>query len=149
MRILQIPIVGDIATPLYLGSRWTLRKRMEDMYHRIGKPINEHVLQARHHLLATSNMQRAMIRTVRRWSANRIEREASLIRCPTLIVWGDEDNHIPIREAFALRDEIPRSRLVVFRHCGHLPPTEYPEKFVEMLARFCGAESEPPAVAGG
>lgn len=138
MRILQVPVVGDIATPLYLGSRWTLRKRMEDMYRRIGKPVNERVLRARHHLLATANMQRAMIRTVRRWHANRIQREASLIRCPTLLVWGDEDNHIPISEAFALRDAIPNARLVVFRHCGHLPPTEYPEKFVEVVRQFCG-----------
>src|ERR1051326_3943052 len=130
MRILQIPIIGDIATPLYLGSRWTLRKRMEDMYRRLGKPVNERMLNARHHLLATANMQRAMIRTVRRWSANRVAREAALIRSPTLLVWGDEDMHIPISEAFHLRDAIPNSRLIVFRNCGHLPPTEYPEKFV-------------------
>ena len=137
MRILQIPIVGDIGTPLYLGSRWTLRKRMEDMYRRLGKPVNERMLNARHHLLATANMQRAMIRTVRRWSANRVQREASLIRMPTLLVWGDEDMHIPISEAFQLRDAIPKSRLIVFRHCGHLPPTEYPEQFIEALTDFC------------
>jgi pimeloyl-ACP methyl ester carboxylesterase len=125
------------------------------------------MLNARHHLLATANMQRAMIRTVRRWSANRVAREAALIRSPTLLVWGDEDMHIPISEAFHLRDAIPNSRLIVFRNCGHLPPTEYPEKFVEAVAEFCWApqttnakskplefkarpkqKSEPPAAAG-
>jgi pimeloyl-ACP methyl ester carboxylesterase len=138
LRILQIPIVGDIGTPLFLGSRWILRKRMADMYRRMGKPINERMVAARHHLLATANTHRAMIRTARRWSANRIQREASLIRQPAMLMWGDQDDHIPLAEAFHLRDTISNSKLIVFRNCGHLPPAEYPEQFVDVVANFCG-----------
>ncbi|HJZ80946.1 MAG TPA: alpha/beta hydrolase [Pyrinomonadaceae bacterium] len=160
LRISRFPVVGDIVTPLFLGSRWVLRKRMQSMYRRMGKPINERMIAARHHLLATANTHRAMIRTARHWSANRIEREASLIRNPTLLVWGDQDDHIPLDQAIRLRDAIRDARLIVFRNCGHLPPAEYPEKFVEVMTNFCRAqqseplqfrlrESEPPAVAGG
>src|ERR1044072_8234024 len=99
MRVTVLPLIGDIATPLFLGSRWILRKRMEDMYRRLQKPINEKMISSRHHLLATANTHRAMIRTARAWNANRIEREASLIRQPTMLMWGDEDNHIPIGNA--------------------------------------------------
>jgi pimeloyl-ACP methyl ester carboxylesterase len=137
LRISCFPLIGDIATPLFLGSRWILRKRMEDMYRRLNKPINEKMVASRHHLLETSNAHRAMIRTARRWSANRIEREASLIRQPTMLVWGDEDDHIPLEVAFRLRDTSPNSKLIVFRNCGHLPPAEVPEKFVEAVAQFC------------
>jgi len=163
LRISCLPIIGDIVTPLFLGSRWVLRQRTRQVYRRIGAALDEHKLEARHHLLATSNVHRAMIRTARRWSANRIQRDASLIKQPTLIMWGDVDTHIPLREGLKLRDAIPNSRLVVFRNCGHLPPTEHPEKFVEVVAGFCAAtktrtqkpqplefnRSEPPAVAGG
>src|SRR2546425_3113841 len=137
LRVSCLPLVGDIATPLFLGSRWILRKRMTDMYRRMGRPINEKMVASRHHLLETANAHRAMIRTARRWSANRIEREASLIRQPTLLVWGDEDTHIPIENAIMLRDTIPNAKLIVFRNCGHLPPAECPEKFVEVVAEFC------------
>ena len=140
LRILRLPLIGDIATPLFLGSSWVLRKRMEQMYRRIGTALDERMLAARHHLLATANTHRAMIRTVRRWNANRIQREAHLIRQPTLIAWGEDDTHIPLSEAFRLRDAIPSARLIVFRNCGHLPPTEYPEKFVEVVRDFCNAE---------
>jgi pimeloyl-ACP methyl ester carboxylesterase len=136
LRLASVPLLGDIATPLFLGSRWILRKRTQDVYRRLGYPLDERKLEARHHLLETANTHRAMIRTIRRWHADRISREASLIRQPTLLVWGEEDTHIPISEAFRLRDAIPNSRLVVFRRCGHLPPTEYPEKFVEVVAGF-------------
>ena len=137
LRVSCLPLVGDIATPLFLGSRWILRKRMTDMYRRMGRPINEKMVASRHHLLETANAHRAMIRTARRWSANRIEREASLIRQPTLLVWGDQDTHIPIENAIKLRNAIPNASLIVFRNCGHLPPAECPEKFVEVVADFC------------
>ena len=151
LRISRLPIIGDIVTPLFLGSRWVLRKRTEHVYRRIGHPLDEHKLAARHHLLATSNVHRAMIRTARRWSANRISREASLIRSPTMLVWGDTDTHIPISEAYQLRDAIPNSKLIIFRNCGHLPPTEYPEKFVEVVTDFCKVEKtrkETPQAIG-
>src|SRR5437764_8146938 len=136
LRVSCLPILGDIATPLFLGSRWILRKRMEDMYRRMGRPINEKMVASRHHLLETSNAHRAMIKTARRWSANRIQREASLIRQPTMLVWGDHDDHIPVQDAFRLRDSLPNSKLIVFRNCGHLPPAECPEKFVGAVADF-------------
>jgi pimeloyl-ACP methyl ester carboxylesterase len=140
LRFSCLPIIGDIVTPLFLGSRWVLRKRTEQVYRRMGHPLDERKLEARHHLLATANVHRAMIRTARRWSANRIQREASLIRQPTLLVWGDVDTHIPISEAYRLRDAIPNARLIIFRNCGHLPPTEHPQKFVEVVTNFCKAK---------
>jgi pimeloyl-ACP methyl ester carboxylesterase len=136
LRVSCLPLIGDIATPLFLGSRWILRKRMQDMYRRMEKPINEGMIAARHHLLATSNTHRAMIRTARAWSADRIQREASLIRQPTMLIWGDEDDHIPIDNAFRLRDTIPNAKLIVFRNCGHIPAAEHPERFVEAVAEF-------------
>ena len=148
LRLSCLPVIGDIATPLFLGSRWILRRRMQEMYRRMDKPINDRMVAARHHLLATSNVHRAMIRTARRWSANRIQREASLIRRSTMLVWGDQDDHIPLADAFQLREAIPNAKLVVFHNCGHLPPAEYPEQFVEVVSDFC-EKSEPPAVAGG
>jgi pimeloyl-ACP methyl ester carboxylesterase len=144
LRLASVPLIGDIATPLFLGSRWILRKRTEEVYRRLGYPVDERKLAARHHLLETAATHRAMIRTVRRWHADRISREAALISQPTMLVWGDEDTHIPVSDAFRLRDAIPNSRLIVFRRCGHLPPTERPEKFVEVVTEFAraGASAE-------
>lgn len=140
LRILRLPVVGDIVTPLFLGSHWVLRKRMERMYRRTGVAVDEHKIAARHHSLASANTHRAMMRTMRRWSANRIQRDARLIRQPTMLIWGEDDEHIPLSEGFHLRDTIPNARLIVFRQCGHLPQAEYPEKFVEVVVEFCKAE---------
>ena len=145
LRLVRLPLIGDIVTPLFLGSRLILRLRTEEVYRRIGLPLDEHKLEARHHLLAAADTHRAMIRTVRHWSANRIARDAHLIRQPTMLMWGEDDSHIPLDEAFRLRDEMPNARLVIFRNCGHLPPQEYPKQFVGMVSEFCkaGQKAEP------
>lgn len=78
-----------------------------------------------------------MLRSMRRWSAERVSREANSIRMPTLIVWGEADSHVPLSDGVRLRDRIPGSRLIVFRNCGHLPPAEQPEKFVQVINQFC------------
>jgi pimeloyl-ACP methyl ester carboxylesterase len=145
LRIVRLPLIGDIVTPLFLGSRWVLRKRMEEVYQRLRIPLDEHKVAARHHLLVTSDTHRAMIRTVRRWSANRIQRDAQLIRQPTMLMWGEDDAHIPLAEGFRLRDQMPNARLVVFRDCGHLPPQEYPKQFVGMVSEFCKVEKKKAA----
>jgi pimeloyl-ACP methyl ester carboxylesterase len=149
LRIVRWPLIGDIVTPLFLGSRWVLRKRMEEVYQRLRIPLDEQKVAARHHLLVSADTHRAMIRTVRRWSADRIARDAHLIRQPTMLMWGEDDAHIPLGEGFRLRDEMPNARLVVFRNCGHLPPQEYPRQFVGMVSEFCKAEkkSAPRALA--
>jgi pimeloyl-ACP methyl ester carboxylesterase len=143
-RVAQLPLLGDIVTPLFLGSRWVLRKRMEDTYRH---NLDEHKLAARHHLLTAADTHRAMLRTLRRWNANRIEHEAHQIHSPTLILWGEDDRHIPLSDGVRLREAIAGARLIVFRNCGHLPQVEQPEKFVEVLVNFCREESQADALA--
>ena len=87
----------------------------------------------------------ALGEALRRWSANRIFRDAHLIRQPTMLVWGEDDVHIPLERGFRLRDEMPNARLVVFRNCGHLPPQEYPKQFVGMVSEFCQTEEQKAA----
>jgi pimeloyl-ACP methyl ester carboxylesterase len=75
--------------------------------------------------------------SARKWDANRIEDDAHLINHPTLLIWGEDDNVIPVRNGEKLYDTILNSRLVVLKDCGHVPPEEKPERFVELVAEFC------------
>ncbi len=138
MRLFGSPIIGDILSPLVVGSRRLLRMRMKRVYDRHAWELDERRVQARHLPLATRGTHRAIIRTVRRWDAERVSREAHLLKQPTLIVWGDTDREVPLTDGERLRQEIPDSRLIVFRDCGHLPHEEYPAEFTKLVAEFCG-----------
>src|SRR5579875_1785699 len=58
------------------------------------------------------------------------------IACPTLIVWGDGDRLIPVRDADRFAELIPDSRKVIFEDTGHMAMLERPAAFNELLAEF-------------
>jgi pimeloyl-ACP methyl ester carboxylesterase len=58
------------------------------------------------------------------------------IACPTLIVWGEEDRLVPVRDADEFERLIPDSRKVVFPDTGHVAMFERPRAFNELLAAF-------------
>lgn len=50
------------------------------------------------------------------------------IRTPTLILWGDKDNVIPVSDGKRFRDDIQDSKLIVYEGVGHMPMEEVPER---------------------
>jgi pimeloyl-ACP methyl ester carboxylesterase len=58
------------------------------------------------------------------------------IACPTLIVWGDSDRVITVRDAARFAELIPGSRKVVFEDTGHMAQLERPAAFNAMLGEF-------------
>src|SRR3989442_5305406 len=75
LRLFGFPVVGDIVSPLLIGSRILLRRRMRRVYERHSWGLDERRVEARHRPLRAANTHRAMIRTVGRLDANRLERE--------------------------------------------------------------------------
>src|SRR6185436_19668700 len=137
MRLFGARVFGDVVSPLLIGSRRLLRHRMKRVYDEHAWVLDERRVQARHLPLRAASTQRAIIRTVRGWDAERISREAHLITHPTLLLWGENDIEIPLADGERLHEEISGSRLIVFLNCGHLPHEEYPETFVDLVVDFC------------
>ncbi len=144
MRLFSSPIIGDILSPLLVGSRRLLRARMKRVYDRHAWELDERRVHARHLPLQTRGTHRAIIRTVRRWDAERVSRDAHLITQPTLLLWGDQDREVPLENGERLQERLPNSRLLVFKECGHLPHEEYPEEFTAIVTEFLRDASEVP-----
>ena len=141
MRLFGSPLFGDVVSPLLIGSRRLLRRRMKRVYDRHEWVLDERRVDARHLPLRAAGTQRAIIRTVRGWDAERISRDAHLITQTTLLLWGENDQEIPLADGERLHAEIPGSRLIVFLECGHLPHEEYPEAFTNVVIDFCKTKS--------
>ena len=58
------------------------------------------------------------------------------IVCPTLIVWGDRDRVITVRDAERYSELIPNSRKVIFADTGHVAMLERPAEFNALLEEF-------------
>jgi pimeloyl-ACP methyl ester carboxylesterase len=59
--------------------------------------------------------------------------------CPTLIVWGEDDLTVPVRDADRFQRLIPHARKVILPDTGHVPMLEQPEVFNGLLEEFLSA----------
>jgi len=63
------------------------------------------------------------------------------IKVPLQVVWGEQDRIIPASYAEAFKRLIPQARVDIIAQCGHLPPVEKPQEFLQVFRQF--SESIP------
>ena len=70
------------------------------------------------------------------------------IGCPTLIVWGEDDSIISVRDAAEYERLIPDSRKLVMEDTGHVPMVEravaFNDVLIDFLAEVGPAETKEP-----
>lgn len=68
-----------------------------------------------------------------------LEQEIGMIQTiqqPTLILWGEEDNWIPVEHAHRFFDDLPNGKLVTYEGIGHVPMEEIPEETARDVELF-------------
>lgn len=62
----------------------------------------------------------------------------SKLDIPSLVLWGAEDNTVPLRDAGVVADEWPDADLRILPKAGHWPHFERPEVTLRLVASFLG-----------
>lgn len=90
--------------------------------------------------LAETPEQRRAHETMRRLTAGPLRRDMQerlgAIQAPTLVVWGEGDQIIPLAYGEAFAAGIPDARLAVIPRAGHVPMIERPGAVNEAIAAF-------------
>lgn len=58
------------------------------------------------------------------------------VRTPALIVWGDDDRHVPLSVGETYAEALPRSRLSILAECGHFAEMEKPRELAALAIDF-------------
>jgi pimeloyl-ACP methyl ester carboxylesterase len=58
------------------------------------------------------------------------------IECPVLVVWGEKDRLVPVRDAYVFGELIPNARVVVWPETGHVAMLERPAAFNALVDEF-------------
>ena len=58
------------------------------------------------------------------------------ISVPVLIIWGEEDEVVPLSVGQNFKRDIPDSELVILPKCGHMPPEEEPRETTRIVKEF-------------
>jgi pimeloyl-ACP methyl ester carboxylesterase len=55
---------------------------------------------------------------------------------PVCVIWGSDDDVVPVRHLGVVEEHAPGARVQVFDGCGHFPHRDQPDRFVRALNRF-------------
>jgi pimeloyl-ACP methyl ester carboxylesterase len=58
------------------------------------------------------------------------------VNIPTQIVWGRQDQIVPVECAEMFKNAIPGSKLSIIDNCGHVPDIEKPDEFIKIALDF-------------
>lgn len=58
------------------------------------------------------------------------------VKCPTLLIWGENDTATPLHDAELMKKKIPDAGLVTFPGCGHYSFLDNPFQFKSVLREF-------------
>jgi pimeloyl-ACP methyl ester carboxylesterase len=83
---------------------------------------------------------RVLLRTVRHILEDDVRPLLTSISVPTLIIWGERDSLVPLRDAWEFRRRIPDSRLAILRGAAHNSMVDRPADFNRLVRRFLNGE---------
>jgi pimeloyl-ACP methyl ester carboxylesterase len=87
---------------------------------------------------------RQMTQFDQHWT-DEIEPRYSEIRCPTLILWGEQDRWLPIEHGQRLANLIKHARLKPIPDAGHLVQEDAPEAIIAAILPFVATHTPAPS----
>jgi pimeloyl-ACP methyl ester carboxylesterase len=134
-RIAGVPVVGPIAFKQFCGRTMFNRHFKERVYgaeSKIPWTRVDHLF----HLFNVPAAREAACATTRAIGDTRpLVALLPRVTAPTLVTWGRSDRATPVAHGRRLARELQNARFEVFE-CGHSPPEECPDAFVEVVCDF-------------
>ncbi|MBD2613342.1 MAG: alpha/beta fold hydrolase [Nostoc sp. ZfuVER08] len=125
----------------YLATQFLSNMKVRDRIARIGyknqslASLDALYCSALH--LQMPNWHQALIAFTKSggYSAFRFKKISQILQ-PTLILWGDSDKILGIKDAIRFKRAIPQSTLIWIQDCGHLPHLEQPQITAQNILKF-------------
>lgn len=139
-RLTSLPLVGELLTRPQPPKRASWKGVVYDLV-----VISDEDLQIDYQQRLLPGAQRAFLKTVRsnvtifgqrRSIIQPILAGLAAIQSPALLVWGREDEIVPVSHGQFAVKQIPNARLHIFEKCKHAPILEKPDEFNRLAVDF-------------
>ena len=136
-KLAKIPILNKFLT--YITPRFLVRSSIENVYFDKSK-VSDLLVNRYFDLTLRKGNREAIV--------NRLKVSTSLtnvkntyenikkIKQTTLIIWGNNDQLIPVENAYKFKNDIANSKLIVMQKTGHVPMEEKPLESLKHVTNF-------------
>ena len=131
-RLAEIPVVNQLLK--HITPRSFVKDNLKEVYFDDSK-ISEALIDRYHQMILREGSRKAFIEKANLEVQDDTDR-LSLVKAPTLIIWGEDDIWIPVENAVKFMKELANSRLIVMEETGHVPMEERPAESVAHALKF-------------
>ena len=139
IRLGTAPVIGSVGKIFYgeWAVRWGLNQAFHDETLVTPERVRAYYLPSKtpNGINAPRKVLRDFNSVLFTYAARRFKR----VRCPTLVIWGENDAWIPVENARRFGRDIPNAEVVIIKDCGHAPQEEKPGEVIPALLEFLEA----------
>ena len=133
LKMARWPLLGAVATSF--RGRWITGRIVRSTFADPGKVTTADVDQY-YAPVPDPNFGRALRGVLREFRFDTLSGRLGSLQTPTLILWGNADRWIALRDGSRFARELPRSEFVVLDRTGHDAPEESPDQVNPLLLAF-------------
>ena len=141
----EMPFVFELArTPLInqligkITPKYFIEKNLKEVYFDADK-ITDSLIERYHDLTLRTGNRAAFIAKANQPIVDHTTR-LKLITTPTLILWGRNDDWIPVAHAAKFSQELPHAKVEIMEETGHVPMEERPLESVAHTLQFLNTQ---------
>lgn len=137
IRLAQIPVLNTLG-PMLLSPRFLTGLVLRKCYYNQYK-ITEEMIDTYAYFSSLPGAPEAVRQTAAQIIPANMEAMIARyknIQVPTLIIWGEADEVVPLQNARNFKRDIPDSQLAILPQCGHIPQEEEPSATLVCITDF-------------
>jgi pimeloyl-ACP methyl ester carboxylesterase len=133
----RIPVVNRLITRL-LSPRFATYIVLKKCYYDNDKITEEQIDTYAYYgsLPGAREVVRQTARQIMPGDIEAVTARYKTIKVPVLIIWGAEDEVVPLSVGKKFKQDIPDAELVILPKCGHIPPEEEWQKTNDLVKAF-------------
>lgn len=137
-KIAKYPALAPILN--YVLPRDVVRKSLVSVYADDSK-VNDALIDRYYDLALRQGNRQALIDRLQEFDSTENQDQIKSLTLPTLVLWGAQDDLIPVENAKRFHQDISNSQLKIFDDLGHVPHEEDPIATVKAARQFLAGES--------
>jgi pimeloyl-ACP methyl ester carboxylesterase len=132
IRLASTPVLKNIL--LYITPKFLVEKSLKEVY-ADDRKVTEQLVEQYYDMACRAGNRAAFVAR-----AGIVDDDDYLkikqIQTSTLILWGEADAWIPVKNAYRFGKDLPNNKVVIFKNLGHIPQEENPSESVKEVLTF-------------
>ena len=136
-KLAKIPVLNKFLT--YITPRFLVRASIENVYFDRSK-VSDSLVNRYFDLTLRKGNRKAIVDRLKvsttLTNGTKTHDNIKKIKQPTLIIWGSDDQLIPVENGYKFKNDITNSKLIVMQQTGHVPMEEKPLESLKFTIDF-------------